>query len=88
MIEDREVVAIASFDSLPEAEVARSHLATEGIAVTFRERPAWPDWPGETDEGLVVCVAREDAERAREVIAHLSATDLPEEEAPAGADGP
>jgi hypothetical protein len=71
MGEDRDLVAVAVFDSLSEAEVARSLLEAEGIEVAMRDQPLASLLPpvALANGGLALLVAPEDAEVAREVLA-------------------
>jgi len=39
MLDDKELVAIASFENLSEAEMAKVLLAAEGITVVIRDQP-------------------------------------------------
>ena len=89
MLEDRDLVAIASFENLSEAEVARSLLAAEGISAVFRDQPLASLLPpmALANGGIVLCVAEDEVERARGALASPdSAEPPPEEEVPA--DGP
>ncbi len=89
MLEDRDLVPIASFENLSEAEVARSLLAAEGIAVVFRDQPLASLLPpvALANGGLTLCVAEDEADRAREVLAKPdSAEEPPDDEA--AVDGP
>jgi len=83
MLDDRDLVAIASFENLSEAEVAKSLLAAEGIAVVIRDQPLASLLPAVAlaNGGLTLLVAEDEAVRAREVLAK---PDSAEEPAPAG----
>ena len=82
MLEDRDLVAVASFENLSEAEVAKSLLAAEGIAVVIRDQPLASLLPpvAMANGGLTLLVAPDEADRAREVLAQ---PDSAEEPAPA-----
>ncbi len=90
MLEDKDLVAIASFENLSEAEVARSLLAAEGISVVFRDQPLASLLPpvALANGGIVLCVAEDEVERAREVLASPDSAEPPPEEEEASADGP
>ena len=80
MLDDRDLVAIASFENLSEAEVARNLLAAEGIAVVIRDQPLASLLPpvAPANGGLTLLVAEDEVERAREVLAIPdSVEDLP-----------
>jgi hypothetical protein len=82
MLEDRDLVAVASFENLSEAEVARNLLEAEGIAVAIRDQPLASLLPpvALANGGLTLLVAEDEVERAREVLAK---PDSAEEPAPA-----
>ncbi len=90
MLDNRDLVEIASFENLSEAEVARSLLAAEGIAVVFREEPLASLLPpiALANGGIVLCVAEDEVERAREVLANPDSAEPPPDEEEAGQDGP
>jgi hypothetical protein len=71
MLDDRDLVPIASFENLSEAEVARSLLAAEGIAVVIRDQPLASLLPAIAlaNGGLTLLVAEDEVARAREVLA-------------------
>ncbi|HET6440264.1 MAG TPA: DUF2007 domain-containing protein [Anaeromyxobacter sp.] len=81
MDQDRDLVAIASFENLSQAEVARSVLAAEGISVVVRDEPLASLLPpvAMANGGLTLLVAPEDAERAREVLATPDSAEEPGE---------
>lgn len=83
MLEDRDLVAIASFENLSEAEVARSLLAAEGIAVAIRDQPLASLLPAVAlaNGGLTLLVADDEAERAREVLTRPDSAEQPPDEA-------
>jgi hypothetical protein len=89
MLEDRDLVAVASFENLSGAEVARSLLAAEGIAVVVRDEPLASLLPpvALANGGLTLYVADDEAERAREVLASPDSAEEPPQEQ-AGADRP
>jgi len=89
MLEDKDLVPIASFENLSEAEVARGLLAAEGIAVVFRDEGLASLLPAvaAANGGIVLCVAEDEVERAREVLASPDSAEAPPEEEDA-ADGP
>ena len=90
MLEDTDLIAIASFENLSEAEVARSVLAAEGISVVFRDQPLASLLPpiALANGGIVLCVAEDEVEKAREVLARPDSAEMPTDEEIAGADGP
>jgi hypothetical protein len=86
MQDDRDLVAVASFDNLSEAEVARSLLDAEGIEVVVQDQPLASLLPpvALANGGLTLLVAPDELDRAREVLA---TPDLAEVGAGAGVDG-
>jgi hypothetical protein len=87
MLDDRDLVAIASFENLAEAEMARMLLAAEGISVVIRDQPLASLLPSIAlaNGGLTLLVAEDEVDRAREVLAKPdSAEGPPPEEAGAG----
>lgn len=86
MLEDKDLVAIASFENLSEAEVARSLLAAEGISVAIRDQPLASLLPpvALANGGLTLLVAEDEAERAREVLAKPDSAEAPPDEVPVG----
>lgn len=81
MLEDRDLVAIASFENLSEAEVARNLLEAEGIAVVIRDQPLASLLPpiALANGGLTLLVAEDVVERAREVLASPDSAEPPPE---------
>jgi len=79
MLEDRDLVAVASFENLSEAEVAKSLLAAEGIAVVIRDQPLASLLPpvAMANGGLTLLVAPDEADRAREVLAQPDSAEEP-----------
>lgn len=71
MLDDRELVAVASFETLSDAEMARGLLGAEGIAVVLRDQPLASLLPAVAlaNGGLTLLVAEDEVERAREVLA-------------------
>ena len=86
MDDDRDLVAIASFENLSQAEVAKSVLAAEGISVVIRDQPLASLLPpvAMANGGLTLLVAPDEAERAREVLATPDSAEEPAEEEPKG----
>ncbi|HVO20803.1 MAG TPA: DUF2007 domain-containing protein [Anaeromyxobacter sp.] len=82
MLDDKDLVAVASFENLSEAEVAKSLLAAEGIAVVIRDQPLASLLPAVAlaNGGLTLLVSEDEVDRAREVLAK---PDSAEEPAPA-----
>lgn len=80
MNENQELVAVASFENLSEAEVARTLLEAEGIEAVVQDQPLASLLPpvALANGGLVLLVAPDELERAREVLAE---PDVPEGEA-------
>jgi hypothetical protein len=84
MLENKDLVAVATYENLSEAEVAMSLLAAEGIAVAIRDQPLASLLPpvAFANGGLTLLVAEDEAERAREVLASPDSTEpLPDEAA-------
>ncbi len=91
MLDDKDLVAVASFENLSEAEVARTLLTAEGIAVVFRDEPLASLLPpvAPANGGLTLYVAEDEAERAREVLASPDSAEAPpEDQQEVGMDGP
>lgn len=67
---DADLVPIATFGTLSEAEVARSILESEGIEGVLQDEPLASLMPpvAFANGGLTLKVAAEDAERAREAL--------------------
>jgi hypothetical protein len=65
-----DLVAVASFNLLAEAEVARSVLEADGIASFVQDRGLAAVLPpvALTSGGVRLFVAADDAERAREIL--------------------
>jgi hypothetical protein len=86
MLEDRDLVAIASFENLSEAEVAKSLLAAEGISVVLRDQPLASLLPAVAlaNGGLTLLVSEDEVDRAREVLAKPDSTEAGEEPAAGG----
>lgn len=80
MNEKTELLPVASFENLSEAEVARTLLEAEGIEVVVQDRPLAALLPpvALANGGMVLLVAPEELDRAREVLAE---PDVPEGEA-------
>lgn len=70
MDEKTDLVPIATFGTLSEAEVARSLLDAEGIEGVLQDEPLASLMPpvAFANGGLTVKVAAEDADRAREIL--------------------
>ena len=79
MLDDKDLVAVASFENLSEAEVAKSLLAAEGIAVVIRDQPLASLLPpvALANGGLTLLVAEDEADRAREVLAQPDSAEEP-----------
>ncbi len=79
MLDDRPLVPIATFENLSEAEVAKSLLAAEGIAVAVRDQPLASLLPpiALANGGLTLLVGEDEAEKAREVLAKPDSTEEP-----------
>lgn len=80
MHDKEELVPVASFENLSQAEMARTLLEAEGIEVVVQDRPLASLLPpvALANGGLALLVAPEELERAREVLAE---PDVPEGEA-------
>jgi len=83
MLDDRDLVAVATFENLSEAEVAISLLKAEGIAVSVRDQPLASLLPpvAFANGGLTLLVSEDELERAREVLAAPDSTEAPPDEA-------
>lgn len=83
MLDDRPLVPIATFENLSEAEVAKSLLTAEGIAVVIRDQPLASLIPpiALANGGLTLLVAEDEAARAREVLANPDSTEAVPEDA-------
>lgn len=83
MLDDRDLVAVATFENLSEAEVAISLLKAEGIAVSVRDQPLASLLPpvAFANGGLTLLVSEDEVERAREVLAQPDSTEAPPDEA-------
>jgi len=79
MLEDKDLVAVGTFENLSEAEVALSLLAAEGIAAVIKDQPLASLLPpiALANGGLTVLVAEDELERAREVLAQPDSTEAP-----------
>lgn len=82
MLDDRDLVPIASFENLSEAEVARNLLDAEGIAVVIRDQPLASLLPAVAlaNGGLTLLVAEDEVARAREVLAKPDWSEAPPDE--------
>jgi hypothetical protein len=80
MRDDPDLVAVASYPSLSEAEVAKSLLQAEGIAVLVRDAPLASLLPPLVfcGGGLTLLVAEPEAARAREVLTRPDSAEEPE----------
>ncbi len=85
MLNDRPLVPVATYENLSEAEVAKSLLAAEGIAVAIRDEPLASLLPpiALANGGLTLLVAEDEVARAREVLANPDSMEAPPEESPA-----
>jgi hypothetical protein len=79
MLDDRDLVPIASFENLSEAEFAKSLLAAEGIAVVLRDQPLASLLPpiALANGGLTLLVAEDEVVKAREVLAKPDSAEAP-----------
>ena len=87
MFDNKDLVAVGTFENLSGAEVALSLLAAEGIAAMIRDQPLASVLPAvaRANGGLTLLVAEDEAARAREVLAQPDSTEAPPDEAqPAG----
>jgi len=66
------LTAVASFENLSQAEVARSLLAAEGIAAVIRDQPLASLLPAVVlaNGGLTLLVPKDQVDLAREVLAN------------------
>lgn len=85
MLDDRPLVPIATFENLSEAEVAKSLLTAEGIAVVIRDQPLASLIPpiALANGGLTLLVSEDEVARAREVLASPDSTEAMPEDAAA-----
>jgi hypothetical protein len=71
MLDNRDLVPVATYDTLSEAEVGRSLLLAEGIATVMKDEPLATLLPpvAIANGGLTLLVSEDEAERARVVLA-------------------
>jgi hypothetical protein len=83
MLENKDLVAVGTFENLSEAEVALSLLSAEGIAAVIKDQPLASLLPpvAFANGGLTVLVSEDEVERAREVLAQPDSTEAPPDEA-------
>jgi hypothetical protein len=91
MLDNRDLVPVATFDHLSEAEVARSLLSAEGIAAAMKDEPLATLLPpvALANGGFTLLVSEDEVERARAVLTRPDSTEPPPEaeaEAEASAD--
>lgn len=87
MAENQDLVTVASFDTLSEAEIARGLLEAEGIEAVLQDEPLASLLPpvAFANGGLALKVAQDELERAREILAPPAEGDVqPEPEPEAG----
>ena len=79
MLDNRDLVPVATFDHLSEAEVARCLLGAEGIAAVMKDEPLATLLPpvALANGGLTLLVAEDELERAREVLARPDSAEVP-----------
>jgi hypothetical protein len=79
MLDNRELVPVATFDHLSEAEVARSLLAAEGIAAVMKDEPLATLLPpvAIANGGLTLLVSEDELDRARDVLARPDSIEAP-----------
>lgn len=78
MLDNRDLVPVATYDTLSEAEVGRSLLQAEGIAAVMKDEPLATLLPpvAIANGGLTLLVAEDEAERARLVLARPDTTEV------------
>ncbi len=83
MLDNTPLVPVGTFENLSEAEVAKSLLTAEGIAVVIRDQPLASLIPpiALANGGLTLLVAEDEAARAREVLANPDSTEAMPEDA-------
>ncbi len=83
MLENKDLVAVGTFENLSEAEVALSLLGAEGIAAVIKDQPLASLLPpvAFANGGLTVLVSEDEVERAREVLSTPDSTEAPPDEA-------
>lgn len=86
MAEDQDLVTVATFATLSEAEVARGLLDAEGIEAVLQDQPLASLLPpvAFANGGLALKVTPDELERAREVLAPPDDADVesdPDDEA-------
>ena len=71
MLEDQDLVPVATFDTLSEAEIARGLLDAEGIEAVVQDRPLASLQPpvAFANGGLALLVAQDELAHAQEVLA-------------------
>lgn len=90
MAEDLDLVPVATFDTLSEAEFARGLLDAEGIEAVLKDEPLASLLPAvaAANAGLVLLVAQDELARARQVLATPDRTGPAEGEAEGEASAP
>lgn len=63
-----ELVTVATFPDLPEAELAKERLTLEGVDASVRNPGTAGTMPFLNEGGIHVLVAEGDVERAREIL--------------------
>lgn len=63
-----ELVTVATFPDLPEAELAKERLTLEGVDASVRNPGTAATMPFINEGGIHVLVAEGDVERAREIL--------------------
>jgi hypothetical protein len=71
MREDQDLVPVATFDTLSEAEIAKGLLESEGIEAVLQDRPLASLLPpvAFANGGLALLVAQDELANARDVLA-------------------
>ena len=79
MLDNRDLVPVATYDTLSEAEVGRSLLQAEGIAAVMKDEPLATLLPpvALANGGLTLLVAEDEADRARTVLARPDTLETP-----------
>jgi hypothetical protein len=82
MLDDKNLVPVATYENLSEAEMARTLLTAEGIAVAIRDQPLASLLPpvAFANGGLTLLVSEDEVVRAREVLATPDSLEAPAEE--------
>lgn len=79
MLDNRDLVPVATYETLSEAEVARTLLSAEGISTLMNDEGLAALLPAVSlaSGGLTLFVSEDEEARAREVLAQPDTTEAP-----------